>query len=178
MNIVQRIAVGVLWIYLLGLCGRSGAPPWRAERLAPGRTSTLPLPPMGRLRRGRGAATGYASPGSERVGVVASSAVIARDFMDRKTVIILIASFGILFLVQTVVIPKFFPPIPVTPTNQLGVASSTASTNVPAPVATPSPAAVSPAPAIAISTNAPEEIEVLTSPSGEAIYTFTSRGGG
>lgn len=106
--------------------------------------------------------------------------------MDRKTVIILIASFGVLFFVQSVVIPRLFPPVPVAPTNLVGALTSPAGTNgtgavsttvTPPPLA-PSPAAVSPAPAINIATNAPEQIEVLTNATGDVVYTFTSHGGG
>jgi len=105
--------------------------------------------------------------------------------MDRKTVIILIVSFGVLFFVQSVIIPKMYPPIPVTRTNQVTAVTNVAGTNVPsatqtvaAPAPAPSPAMVSPAPTIAIATNLSEQIEVLTNATGEAVYTFTSRGGG
>ncbi|HWN94698.1 MAG TPA: hypothetical protein VNT99_06685, partial [Methylomirabilota bacterium] len=103
--------------------------------------------------------------------------------MDRKTVIVLVASFGLLFLWQMLV-PKMFPPIPVVRTN--GMASATipfptngspataASNLVPPPPSVPAgPIAT---PAITIGTNSPEQREIIET--AEAIYTFTSRGGG
>ncbi len=103
--------------------------------------------------------------------------------MDRKTVIVLVASFGLLFLWQLVV-PKIFPPIPVVKTNVVLSASNAFSTNpsavtgtsnlVPPVSAAPAiPLAASP---IAISTNAPEQLEIIET--ADAIYTFTSGGGG
>ena len=101
--------------------------------------------------------------------------------MDRKTLIVLAASFALLMLLQTWVIPKIFPPIPLPQTNLTATASNVLATNIPvttaptsaAPVTVPAPA---PENAIAIATNTPEQIEVLETP--EAIYTFTSHGGG
>ncbi len=102
--------------------------------------------------------------------------------MDRKTVLLLVASFGALFLWQWLV-SVWFPPLPKPPgatnliasaTNSVGTnVTSTATNVVPAPV----PAVTSaPAQPIALATNIPEQIEILES--GDAIYTFTSRGGG
>src|SRR5688572_17100866 len=107
--------------------------------------------------------------------------------MDRKSVIILVASLGVLVLLQAVIIPRFFPPIPVNTnttaavTNVAGtnVAAATApTTNVATPAVAPSPAATVPASAIRVATEGPEQVEVLTNATGEALYTFTSRGGG
>ena len=100
--------------------------------------------------------------------------------MDRKSIIVLVASFGLL-LVWQMVIPKFFPPIPLPQTNTVAVMTNGISTNAAmVPAATPAPAAVpaamTPAPAIAIATNAPEETAVIET--ADSIYTFTSLGGG
>jgi len=100
--------------------------------------------------------------------------------MDRKTITVLIASFALLFLLQSVIIPKFFPPIPLPKTNVVATATNVLGTNV--PVMTPATSAVpavpvpTVAPAIAIATNVAEQIETLET--AEAIYTFTSHGGG
>jgi len=100
--------------------------------------------------------------------------------MDRKSIIILVASFGLLLLWQ-MLIPKFFPPIPLPKTNTVAVVTNGVATNVAVPpAAIPTnaaiPAITAPAPAIAIATNAPEQTEVFET--AEIIYTFTSHGGG
>ncbi len=99
--------------------------------------------------------------------------------MDRKTILVLVASFGLLFLWQ-MMIPKFFPPVPVQNTNVTATATNFASTNASMTAAAPanpvSPVAALPASAINIPTNAVEQLETLET--GEAIYTFTSAGGG
>jgi YidC/Oxa1 family membrane protein insertase len=99
--------------------------------------------------------------------------------MDRKTIIVLIASFALLFAWQWM-IPKFFPPIPVTRTNTVAsatnlLATNTATSNA-APIATPTPTVPLVTPSITLSTNTPEQIETVET--ADAIYTFTSRGGG
>ena len=104
--------------------------------------------------------------------------------MDRKTVIVLIASFALLFIWQLIV-PKIFPPIPVTKTNVLTSATNalltntaTGTSNVPSVTATPTPTPALPlaTPAIVIATNASEQTETIET--ANAIYTFTSHGGG
>src|SRR5688572_31623706 len=100
--------------------------------------------------------------------------------MDRKTILVLVASFGLLFLWQ-MMIPKFFPPVPVQNTNVTSTAlgTNTASTNgSAAPVVPPNVISATPLPASAISipTNTVEQTETLET--SEAIYTFTSVGGG
>src|SRR5688572_19755558 len=88
--------------------------------------------------------------------------------MDRKAIIVLVASFA-LILAWPKLINKFYPPAPkstnlvstatnqLTGTNQTGVI--TALTNV-----------------VAASTNAPEETITVTNQHG--LYVFTSHGGG
>jgi YidC/Oxa1 family membrane protein insertase len=109
--------------------------------------------------------------------------------MDRKSIIILVASLAVVFLLNTTIIPHFFPPIPISNTNTTATAQATnagatnvsptaAPTNVAPPAATPTPATTVPASGIRVSTEGPEQTEVLTNATGEAIYTFTSRGGG
>ena len=88
---------------------------------------------------------------------------------------------GLLLLLQTVIVPKFFPPIPLPKTNTVATATNAFLTNnaavVPATVITNgAPAVAAPAPAIAIATNVAEVTETLET--AEAIYTFTSHGGG
>lgn len=100
--------------------------------------------------------------------------------MDRKTVIVLVASFALLFLLQSWVIPTLFPPIPLPKTNVVATATNVLGTNVPVMTAAtstvPAVPVPMPAPVIAIATNTPEETETLET--AEAIYTFTSHGGG
>lgn len=85
-------------------------------------------------------------------------------------------------LLQTWVIPKIFPPIPLPRTNLTATASNVLTTNIPVLAAPTSAVPAQPLPppapenAIAIATNTPEQIEILETP--EAIYTFTSHGGG
>src|SRR5882757_7744488 len=100
--------------------------------------------------------------------------------MDRKSIIVLVASFGLLLLWQ-MLIPRFFPPVRLPQTNTLARAPNRVATNgVPAPIVPttnpPAPTLAVPPPVIAIATNAPEETQVLET--AEAIYTFTSHGGG
>jgi YidC/Oxa1 family membrane protein insertase len=101
--------------------------------------------------------------------------------MDRKTVLLLVASFGALFLWQWLV-GVWYPPIKKPPgqTNLVASASNTVATNAATAVTnvTPTLAATvsSTNQVIAIAADAPETVEVFES--GDAIYTFTSRGGG
>src|SRR5438128_578684 len=100
--------------------------------------------------------------------------------MDRKSIIMLVTCMGLLLLLQMVIVPKFFPPIPLPRTNTVATATNAFLTNaavVPAAVSTNGvPAVAAPAPAIAIDMNVAEATETLETT--EAIYTFTSRGGG
>lgn len=87
---------------------------------------------------------------------------------------------GLLLLLQTVIVPKFFPPIPLPRTNLVATANNGLVTNtapIPAVIATNgAPAITAPAPAILIATDAPETTETLETT--EAAYIFTSHGGG
>jgi YidC/Oxa1 family membrane protein insertase len=100
--------------------------------------------------------------------------------MDRKSIIVLVACMGLLLLLQTVIVPKFFPPIPLPKTNTLVTATNGVMTNaalIPAAITTNgAPAIAAPAPAIAIATNVVEVTETLETT--EASLAFTSHGGG
>src|SRR5205085_7734118 len=100
--------------------------------------------------------------------------------MDRKTVLLLVASFGALFLWQFLV-NVWFPPTPKAPaaTNIVASATNTFATNGLTAMATAAPPALTAATTnqpIAMDPRVPETLEVLESP--EAIITITSRGGG
>ena len=102
--------------------------------------------------------------------------------MDRKTVLLLVASFGALFLWQWLV-GVWYPPtkVPLRGTNLVASANNTFATNASGVVtnaAAPVLAAAvsSTNQVIAIAADAPESVEVFET--GEAIYSFTSRGGG
>ena len=102
--------------------------------------------------------------------------------MDRKTVLLLVASFGALFLWQWLV-GVWYPPtkVPLRGTNLVASANTTLATNASGVVtnaAAPVLAAAvsSTNQVIAIAADAPESVEVFET--GEAIYSFTSRGGG
>jgi YidC/Oxa1 family membrane protein insertase len=100
--------------------------------------------------------------------------------MDRKSIIILVASFAVLgacFLLA----PVIFPPVP-KPQMPNAVASVTNATpavsltNAPAPappVLVEAPTNLAPS---VVRTNLPEELEQIET--AEAVYTFTSHGGG
>lgn len=104
--------------------------------------------------------------------------------MDRKSIIVLVASIALLVLWFPLV-NKLYPPRPVPPgvTNTVhsGTNSPARSTNGPAsaPTAPASAAALSaaPQPAPVVAANAAPE-ELLTVESASARYTFTSHGGG
>lgn len=99
--------------------------------------------------------------------------------MDRKSVILLVVCMGVLLVLQTVVVPKIFPPVPQAKTNTLAGATNALVTNataIAAAISNAVPAVVSPAPAIAIATDATERTATLEAT--EAVYTFTSHGGG
>lgn len=93
--------------------------------------------------------------------------------MDRKSILVIVLSIGLIFLWHSVIVPKMYPPIPVPAgaTGQVATATGAAATG----------AVVS---AVSNSTNAPirpvttlaEQLVVVTN--GDAIFTFTSHGGG
>jgi YidC/Oxa1 family membrane protein insertase len=101
--------------------------------------------------------------------------------MDRKTIIILVACFLLMFMLPKVA-NKLFPPVP-RPTNAPpatltvtnGSGTNAVITTVTTP-ATPTPEAPVPVPVITVDTNTPEEVLEITTP--KAHYTFTSHGGG
>jgi len=99
--------------------------------------------------------------------------------MDRKTVLLLVAAFATLFLWQYVV-NVMFPPVKKPPagTNVVVSATNLISTNAVAETTNTAPAITTTTTAqpIALATNVPEQTEILETP--DAIYTFTSRGGG
>ena len=103
--------------------------------------------------------------------------------MDRKTVLLLVASFGALFLWQWLV-GIWYPPVkkPLGQTNLVASASNMLVTNatgtVVTNVAAPTLAATvsSTNQVIAIPADAPEALEIFET--RDAILTFTSRGGG
>lgn len=104
--------------------------------------------------------------------------------MDRKSIIVLVVSFGLLLL-WPALINKVFPPKPLPgDTNLVGRTTNNVErgTNLPAlaartsaaPVTAEAPAPAKAAPLVAPGT--PEQVEVIES--AEARYTFTSHGGG
>jgi YidC/Oxa1 family membrane protein insertase len=99
--------------------------------------------------------------------------------MDRKSIIVLIACFGLLLLWTTVIVPKLYPPkpLPSRATNALPSSPTADVTTAPAASTAPSPAAAPAAgPLWTANTNSPEELLVATN--RDARYTFTSYGGG
>lgn len=99
--------------------------------------------------------------------------------MDRKAVILLLVFLAALGLLNFVIVPKYFPPVPAPPpsTNTVAALPQGAATN-PAVTTTPQVPAVGPtaAPKPAFSTNTVETTMVVTNENGR--YTFTSHGGG
>src|ERR1043166_8337385 len=99
--------------------------------------------------------------------------------MDRKTNILLAACFAALFLWQWL-LGIWFPPVPKTPgaTNSVASVTNIATTNAVTATTNIGPVPVSSGTnrTIVLATNIPERIEVLETP--DAIYTFTSLGGG
>jgi YidC/Oxa1 family membrane protein insertase len=99
--------------------------------------------------------------------------------MDRKTVLLLVASFGALFLWQWLVSVWYPPtPKPLGATNAMASASNALTTNATATTTNVAPAAVAPPTNATISINMdlPEDVVVVTN--SEAIYIFTTQGGG
>jgi YidC/Oxa1 family membrane protein insertase len=98
--------------------------------------------------------------------------------MDRKSIAVIVACMGLIFLWQGVLVPKYFtdPPKPRPPG-----AIAPAATGTQAVATAQSPALIANAPAGAavrptLATNAVEELLVITNEN--ARYIFTSRGGG
>lgn len=91
--------------------------------------------------------------------------------MDRKSIVVLVAALLLILLWQPI-ITKFYPPAPVS-TNTVATATNTSSTTNAATVSTNIQAS---AKLVPFDTNAPEQTIIVTN--NEAIYTFTSRGGG
>src|SRR6266496_1145163 len=106
--------------------------------------------------------------------------------MDRKPLLIVAVTAAVLWL-WMVGVGKFFPPVPIPPRSTNAVASATnavasatnqivSNTNAATPfVATPATTPTNAALAVAAA-NTPEETQTLET--SEAIYTFTSHGGG
>ena len=98
--------------------------------------------------------------------------------MDRKTIAVMVACIGFVFLWQGVLVPKYFMekrPVSAVNTNAAPAAISSTTTNATNTAST----IVAPGVIIAradISTNNPEQLLVITNEN--ARYTFTSRGGG
>lgn len=97
--------------------------------------------------------------------------------MDRKSILVLGASFALLFLWISVLIPKIWPPTPV-PVNTNAVAAAAnrvaPGTNVAPPAVLTSGTNLPVVPLVPA--GSPEQTEKLES--ADAIYTFTSHGGG
>lgn len=102
--------------------------------------------------------------------------------MDRKSILVIIICIGFMVLWQTVLVPKFFtsPPVPGSQTNNPAMTPPTGAgvtSNAQGTVTASAPAApTSPFTRPTFSTNAAEELVVLTN--ADARYTFTSQGGG
>ncbi|HEX5221398.1 MAG TPA: membrane protein insertase YidC [Verrucomicrobiae bacterium] len=101
--------------------------------------------------------------------------------MDRKSIVVIIACIGFMFLWSGVLVPKYFTKPAPPGSNIKGTnapsAGSTSGTNVPATVTT-SPSVPTNAPFVrpTFATNTAEQLIVLTNEN--ARYTFTSQGGG
>jgi YidC/Oxa1 family membrane protein insertase len=105
--------------------------------------------------------------------------------MDRKTLIVIVACVGLIFLWTTVLVPKFFTkPLPPGATNQVrSVATDTTGTAFSGPEASALRPAITNTPTRVASTSAasarvdePEElVEVVHN---DVLYVFTSHGGG
>ena len=100
--------------------------------------------------------------------------------MDRKSILVIVACVGFMFLWQMVLVPKYFTKPPAPGSNQGTNAPSSGSvtaSNSPATASASSPAApTAPFSRPTFSTNTAEELIVLTNEN--ARYTFTSQGGG
>jgi YidC/Oxa1 family membrane protein insertase len=98
--------------------------------------------------------------------------------MDRKSILVIVACIGFMFLWSGVLVPKYFttPPAP-SSSNRVAVATSPTNAATSNVISTGT-AAVPAAPFVrpTFSTNSAEELIVLTNEN--ARYTFTSQGGG
>jgi YidC/Oxa1 family membrane protein insertase len=96
--------------------------------------------------------------------------------MDRKSIIVLAISCVVLFA-WLALVPKLFPPIPLPrQTNAVATATNQASTTTNVsqpPTLTAAPTNIPPT---VTATNVPEQTETIENP--DAIYTFTTHGGG
>jgi len=97
--------------------------------------------------------------------------------MDRKSIIIVVASFLLLVLWYPLVVNRLYPPKPLPPgfTNAV-VAPPTGRTGTTSGAAAQAPEAPASIPSFVANTNEPERLEVLTN--ANARYTFSSYGGG
>src|SRR5258708_5333152 len=101
--------------------------------------------------------------------------------MDRKSIIVVIACIGLLFLWSAVIVPKLYPPVPRKPgeTNTVTEPPAT-TTGAPSNPASPAAPAV---PMLSASTKPPVFAtnvaeQTITITNDNARYTFTSHGGG
>lgn len=98
--------------------------------------------------------------------------------MDRKSIVVIVACIGLMFLWQAVLVPKYFSdtrPVPAPNTNTVAapaVGTQTVTTASMDASAAPTAAVARPV----FATNITEELLVITNEN--ARYTFTSRGGG
>ncbi len=92
--------------------------------------------------------------------------------MDRKSILVIALSLGLIVLWQVVLVPKLYPPkvIPAGSSNQVASASNTVPSSAPGMVAGPTSAPVRPV------TSLVEQLVVVTN--GTSVLTFTSHGGG
>ncbi len=97
--------------------------------------------------------------------------------MDRKSIIVIVACMGLMFLWSSVLVPKLYPPIPAKPTPPTAT-NTTAAAQPEAPAPGSPPPATSPATFTrpAFNTNTEAQLVVLTNE--YARYTFTALGGG
>ena len=96
--------------------------------------------------------------------------------MDRKSIIVLVFCFVLLLLWSTVIVPSLYPPKPLPPgaTNAVATATTLETTNAVNRSSTGN-ALLPPSP---VMTNVNEPERLLSCTNAEAIYTFTSYGGG
>ncbi len=94
--------------------------------------------------------------------------------MDRKSILVIALSLGLIVLWQAVIVPKLYPPkvVPAGLSNQLASASN----SVPAGPQTVTPGTASTNAPLRPVISAAEQLVVLTN--GNSVFTFTSHGGG
>jgi hypothetical protein len=97
--------------------------------------------------------------------------------MDRKSVIVLIVCV-LLFVSWPYLVNKVFPPKPAPPgtTNAVALATNQAALGTNIPVLSAATNIPSTAPPPIVTPSAPEELQLIETP--EALYTFTTHGGG